>query len=68
MGDLRDELVLAVERALVAEPAPELDDEPLAVEVCRVVEKERLDAPFAASVVRVRADRDGGAVVEGRAG
>ena len=51
-------------RLLVAQPLPELDDEPLAVEVAVEVEQERLDPPLRAAVVRVRADRDCGAVPE----
>ena len=43
---------------------PELDDEPLAVEVAVEVEQERLDPSLRAAVVRVRADRDCGAVPE----
>ena len=66
--DLRDELGLARERHLVAEPLPELDDEPLPVEIALPVEQERLDAPLGAAVVRVDADRDGRAEVAGRAG
>src|SRR3954447_11361635 len=66
-GDLLDELGLAGERPLVADPAPELDDQPPAVEVAFEVEQERLDAPLVAAVVRVRADRDRGAVLAGGA-
>ena len=55
-------------RALVAQPLPELDDEPPAVEVALEVEQERLDPPLAAAVVRVRADRDRRPVAERRAG
>ena len=53
-----------LEDRLVAEPLPQLDDEPLAVEVALEVEEERLDPPLRAAVVRVRADRDRGAVPE----
>ena len=66
-GDLRDQRVLALEGRLVPESLPELDDEPLAVQVAVEVEQERLDAPLRAAVVRVRADRDRRAVVERRA-
>src|SRR4051812_31765205 len=38
--DLPDQLVLAGERALVAQPLPELDDDSPAVKVARVVEEE----------------------------
>ena len=66
--DLRDQLLLALERASSRSRSPELDDEPPAVEVALEVEQERLDAALAAAVVRVRPDRDGGAVLPGRAG
>src|SRR3954469_1653169 len=66
-GDLRDELGLALEGLLVADPAPEFDDEALPVEVAVEVEQERLDAALVASVVRVRPDRDGGAALAGGA-
>src|SRR3954454_12749600 len=67
-GDLADEIRLARERPLVAEPPPELDDQPLAVEVALVVEQERLDAQLRAAVVRVDADRGGRAVAGRRPG
>ena len=57
-GDLVDQRLLALERLLVAQPLPELDDQPPAVEVALEVEQERLDASLAAAVVRVRPDRD----------
>ena len=57
-GDLLDQLGLAPEDLLVAEPLPDLDHEPLAVEVALEVEQVRLDPPLAAAVVRIRADRD----------
>ena len=41
------ELRLALEHRLVAQPLPELDDEPPAVEVALEVEQERLDPPLA---------------------
>src|SRR5262249_37867171 len=66
-GDLRHELLLARERALVAQPAPELDDEAPAVEVADEVEQERVDPALVAAVVRVHADRDRRAAAEGRA-
>src|SRR5207253_1605734 len=56
--DLLDELRFAGEGALVAQPLPQLDDEPLAVEVSLPVQEIRLDAAFRAAVVRVDADRD----------
>ena len=62
--DLRDQLFLGREHRLVAEPLPELDDEPLAVEVAVEVEQVRLDAPLGAAVVRVRAHRDRRPVLE----
>src|SRR5256885_13698896 len=57
-GDLRDELLLALEGALVAQATPELKHEPLAVEVAFEVQEVRLAPPLAAAVVRVGADRD----------
>src|SRR5262249_34825840 len=62
--DLRHELRLALERRLVTQPLPELDDHAPPVEVALVVEQERLDAPLVAAVVRVDADRDRRPVVE----
>src|SRR6266545_7598007 len=52
-GDLGDELLLALEGALVAQASPKLEHEPLAVEVAFEVEEVRLDAPFAAAVMRI---------------
>src|SRR6185503_2943396 len=66
--DLRDQLLLALERPLVAQALPQLEREPLAVEVAGEVEQERLDPPFAAAVVRVGADRDRRVVAVGGAG
>src|SRR5919106_3915864 len=63
-GDLRDELLLGGERGLVAQALPELDDEPLPVEVAVEVEQVRLDPALGPAVVRIRPDRDGGAVPE----
>src|SRR5207245_2649996 len=57
-GDLVDQIALAFERALVAQAPPQLEHEPLAVEIAFEVEQERLHAPLLASVVRVRPDRD----------
>ena len=51
-GDLVDQLLLAREHLLVAEPLPQLDDEPAAVEVAVEVEQVRLDPPLLAAVVR----------------
>ena len=65
-ADLGDELLLGGEHRLVAQPLPDLDDEPLAVEIAVEVEQVRLDPALGAAVVRVRADRDGGAVPERR--
>jgi len=42
--DRRDELRLRAERRLVPQPLPELDDQPLVVEVALEVEQVRLDA------------------------
>src|SRR5439155_24414094 len=67
-ADLCHELVLRRERALVAESGPELDDEPLPVEVALEVEEERLDPPLLAAIVWVRSDRDRGAIAADRAG
>ena len=61
-GDLRDQLGLALEGPLVAQALPELERQPLAVQVAGEVEQERLDPALAAAVVRVGADRDRGAV------
>src|SRR5204863_3011412 len=60
--DLSDELGLARKRLLLAQPLPELERQPLAVQVACEVEQERLDPALAAAVVRVRADRDRGAM------
>src|SRR2546425_8363199 len=57
-GDLVDQLALAFERALVAQAPPQLEHEPLAVEIAFEVEQERLHAPLLTAVVRVRPDRD----------
>src|SRR5712691_11396141 len=57
-GDLLDQLALAFERALVAQAPPQLEYEPLAVQIAFEVEQERLDAPLLAAVVRVRPNRD----------
>src|ERR1044072_8929576 len=58
------ELCLAGERALVAEAFPELDRQPLPVEVAVEIEQIRLDAKRRAAVVRVDADRARAAVAE----
>src|SRR4051794_30768313 len=57
-GDRVDELLLALEGALVAQTIPQLDDEAPAVEVSLEIEQERLHAALVAAVVRVGADRD----------
>src|SRR5205085_1446165 len=49
--NLFDEVALRLERLLVPQPQPELDDEPLAVEIADEVQQVRLDPPFAAAVV-----------------
>src|SRR6266536_3045352 len=61
-ADLGDELLLPRKGSLVAEPLPELDEQTLTVEVARVVEQKGLDAPLEPAVMRIRADRDSGAV------
>src|SRR5579885_2593287 len=66
--DRGDQLRLRRERRLVAELLPQLHDEPSSVQVALVVEEERLDAPFAAAVVRIRSDRDRGSVAVRLAG
>src|SRR5688572_17968572 len=63
-GDLVDERLLALECPLVAQPLPQLDDQPPAVQIALEIEQVRLDPAFLAAVVRVRADRDRGAVAE----
>ena len=60
-GDRVDQLRLAREGTLVAQPLPELDHEPPAVQVAVEVEQVRLDPQRRAAVVRVDADRDRGA-------
>jgi len=67
-SDLGDEFLLARESTLVSQSAPELDDQPLAVEVAFEIEQERLHAALMTAVVRVRPDRDRGAVPLGPAG
>src|SRR5581483_11021913 len=52
----------------VAEPLPELDDEPPPVEVAAEVQQEGLDPALGPAVVRVDADRDGGPVPAGGPG
>src|SRR5579884_4205063 len=64
--DLLDELVLARERLLVAQPPPELDHEPLTVLIALPVEQEGLDPPLVAAVVGIDADRDRRADVRDR--
>src|SRR6188474_1905924 len=63
-GDLLDECGLRLEDGLVPQSLPQLDDEPLSVEVAVEVEEEGLDPALRAAVVRVRADRDGRAVIQ----
>src|SRR4051812_48743967 len=65
--DLRDEGGLALEGLLLAQAPPELERQPLAVEVAVEVEQERLDPPLVAAVVRVGADRDRGSMPVGGA-
>ena len=57
-GDLVDQRLLGLEYRLVAQALPQLDDEPLPVQVALEVEQERLDPPLRAAVLRVRPDRD----------
>src|SRR5205085_358091 len=66
--DRRDELRLGAEGRLVAEALPQLEDEALPVQVALEVEDERLDAPFGPAEVRIRPDRDRGAMTERRTG
>src|SRR4051794_1678597 len=61
-ADLRDELGLRRKGPLLTQVRPQLEHEPLAVEVAVEVEEVRLDPPLGAAVVRVHADGDGGAV------
>src|SRR5215210_2377710 len=63
-SDLVDQLLLAREDLLVAQPPPQLDDEAPAVEVALEVEQVRLDPPLVTAVVRVEPDRDRGAMTE----
>src|SRR5690349_16213888 len=58
-SDLLDEFRLAPERLFLAQPLPQLDDEPFSVEIALEVEQEGLDATLVAAVVRVCPDRDG---------
>src|SRR3954452_5941388 len=62
LSDLLHQRLLARKHRLLAEVGPQLDDEPLPVQVAFEVEQERLDPPFGAAVVRVYADRHGGAM------
>src|SRR5690242_16596298 len=55
LGDLRDELRFRLESPFVPEAQPQLDDEPLAVEVALEVEQVRLDPPLFPAVVRIDA-------------
>src|SRR5581483_1072112 len=66
--DRLHQIRLGSERSLVAELLPELHHEAPLVQVAVAVEEERLDAALAAAVVRIRPDRDGGAVTVGLAG
>src|SRR5690348_7044439 len=68
LGDLGDQVGLGLEGPLVPEPEPELHDEPLAVQVALEVEQVGFDPTLVAAVMRVDADRDGGAVPAPRAG
>src|SRR5207245_1012972 len=65
--DRGHELLERIEAALLADRAPELDQEPLAVEVTVEVEQVRLDPAFDAVEVGARPDRHGGAPVTGPA-
>src|SRR5919201_1455260 len=66
--DLPDEVTLARKRLLVAKVLPQLDDEPLTVEVALEIEEVHLHAPFHAAVVRIHSDRHGRATAARRAG
>src|SRR5215204_1612218 len=59
--DLVDQLLLAAENLLVAQPLPELDHQTAPVEVAVEVEQVGLDPPLLAAIVWIRADRDRGA-------
>src|SRR5512134_737143 len=63
-GDLGDQRGFRLEHRLVPEALPQLDDEPLPVEVALEVEEVRLDPALGAAVVRIRPDRDRRAVAE----
>src|SRR5262249_46322995 len=56
--DRRHELLERVEAALLADRAPQLDDEPLVVEIAVEVEQVRLHPALDAVEVRIGADRD----------
>ena len=60
--DLGNQVFLVGERSFVAQAPPELHDQPFSVEIALEIEQESLDAALAAAIVRVRADRNRGAV------
>src|SRR5687767_12416632 len=64
LGDLRHEIFLARESALVPELLPELQPDALAVQIALEVEQEGFDAALAPAVVRIDSDRDRGAGAE----
>src|SRR5438270_2471660 len=55
--DRGHELLERVEPALLADRAPQLNDQPLAVQIAVEIEQMRLDAPLDAVEMRVRPDR-----------
>src|SRR4051794_26323473 len=67
LRNLGDEGGLALERALLAQALPQLEDQPVPVEVAVEVEQKRLDPALAPAVVRIRADRYGRTVLARRA-
>src|SRR5215207_4465820 len=60
--NLVDQLLLGSEGAFVAQAPPELENEPLPIQIALEVEQEGLDAPLLAAVLRIDTDRDRGAV------
>src|SRR3954471_7241757 len=67
LRNLGNEGGLALEGALLAQTLPQLEDQPVPVEVAIEVEQKRLDPALAPAVVRIRADRDGRTVLARRA-
>src|SRR4051812_37926691 len=67
LRNLGNEGGLALEGALLAQTLPQLEDQPVPVEVAVEVEQKRLDPALAPAVVRIRADRYGRTVLARRA-